>query len=62
MLPNRPESLGIVVAVVFYVVAILFQYFNFTADSSWLDEYSAALHCIIFMALLGFIDDVPWRV
>ncbi|CAJ2660634.1 unnamed protein product [Trifolium pratense] len=60
-----PESLGIVVAVVFYVVAILFQYFNFTADSSWLDEYSAALHCIIFMALLGFVDDVldvPWRV
>ncbi|GAV91876.1 hypothetical protein CFOL_v3_35261, partial [Cephalotus follicularis] len=28
-----PESLGIVVGIVFLVVAILFQYFNFTADS-----------------------------
>lgn len=30
----RPESLGIVVGIVFLVVAILFQYFNFTADSN----------------------------
>ncbi|XP_059309793.1 uncharacterized protein LOC132060916 [Lycium ferocissimum] len=28
-----PESLGIIVGAVFLVVAILFQYFNFTADS-----------------------------
>lgn len=30
----RPESLGIVVGIVFMVLAILFQYFNFTADSN----------------------------
>lgn len=30
----RPESLGIVVGIVFLVLAILFQYFNFTADSN----------------------------
>ncbi|KAG2403362.1 uncharacterized protein HKW66_Vig0186490 [Vigna angularis] len=60
-----PESLGIVVGIVFLVVAILFQYFNFTADSNWLVEYNAALACICFMTLLGFVDDVldvPWRV
>ncbi|RYR69004.1 hypothetical protein Ahy_A03g015517 [Arachis hypogaea] len=59
-----PESLGIVVAIVYLVVAILFQYFNFTADSIWLVEYNAALACICFMTLLGFVDDVldvPWR-
>ncbi|PNX89104.1 UDP-N-acetylglucosamine-dolichyl-phosphate N-acetylglucosaminephosphotransferase-like protein, partial [Trifolium pratense] len=87
----RPESLGIVVGIVFLVVAILFQYFNFTADSNpmpltlqlrccfgdlkilhittaiavWLVEYNAALACVCFMTLLGFVDDVldvPWRV
>ncbi|KAM7273738.1 hypothetical protein ACFE04_028402 [Oxalis oulophora] len=60
-----PESLGIVVGVVFLVVGILFQYFNFTADSNWLVEYNAALASICFMTLLGFVDDVldiPWRV
>ncbi|GAU24213.1 hypothetical protein TSUD_23500 [Trifolium subterraneum] len=60
-----PESLGIVVGIVFLVVAILFQYFNFTADSNWLVEYNAALACVCFMTLLGFVDDVldvPWRV
>ncbi|VFQ78527.1 unnamed protein product [Cuscuta campestris] len=60
-----PESLGIAVGIVFLVVAILFQYFNFTADSNWLVEYNAALASICFMLLLGFIDDVldvPWRV
>nr|XP_017251491.1 PREDICTED: UDP-N-acetylglucosamine--dolichyl-phosphate N-acetylglucosaminephosphotransferase-like isoform X2 [Daucus carota subsp. sativus] len=60
-----PESLGIVVAAVFLVVAILFQYFNFTSDSNWLVEYNAALASICFMVLLGFVDDVldiPWRV
>ncbi|RVW36018.1 hypothetical protein CK203_027087 [Vitis vinifera] len=29
-----PESLGIVVGIVFLVLAILFQYFNFTSDSN----------------------------
>lgn len=60
-----PESLGIVVGIVFLVVTILFQYFNFTADSNWLVEYNAALACVCFMTLLGFVDDVldvPWRV
>ncbi|KAL2480695.1 UDP-glcnac-adolichol phosphate glcnac-1-p-transferase [Abeliophyllum distichum] len=60
-----PESLGIVVGIVFLVLAILFQYFNFTADSIWLVEYNAALASICFMILLGFVDDVldvPWRV
>lgn len=31
---HRPESLGIVVGVVFLIVAIIFQYFNFTEDSN----------------------------
>ncbi|KAL9272221.1 UDP-N-acetylglucosamine--dolichyl-phosphate N-acetylglucosaminephosphotransferase-like protein [Drosera capensis] len=60
-----PESLGIAVGIVFLVLAILFQYFNFTADSNWLVEYNAALASICFMMLLGFVDDVldvPWRV
>ncbi|XP_074268166.1 uncharacterized protein LOC141591661 isoform X1 [Silene latifolia] len=60
-----PESLGIVIGIVFLLVAILFQHFNFTADSVWLVEYNAALASICFMILLGFVDDVldvPWRV
>eukprot|EP00268_Persea_americana_P031973 TRINITY_DN3128_c0_g2_i4.p1 TRINITY_DN3128_c0_g2~~TRINITY_DN3128_c0_g2_i4.p1 ORF type:complete len:466 (-),score=45.23 TRINITY_DN3128_c0_g2_i4:395-1678(-) len=60
-----PESLGIVIGIVYLVVAITFQYFNFTSDSNWLVEYNAALVSICFMILLGFIDDVldvPWRI
>ncbi|XP_028057202.1 UDP-N-acetylglucosamine--dolichyl-phosphate N-acetylglucosaminephosphotransferase-like [Camellia sinensis] len=60
-----PESLGIAVGIVFLVLAIFFQYFNFTSDSSWLVEYNAALASVCFMILLGFVDDVldvPWRV
>lgn len=60
-----PESLGIVIGIVFLVVTILFQQFNFTADSNWLVEYNAALASICFMILLGFVDDVldvPWRI
>ncbi|KAK4800949.1 hypothetical protein SAY86_021436 [Trapa natans] len=60
-----PESLGIVIGIVYLVLAISFQYFNFTADSNWLVEYNAALASICFMILLGFMDDVldvPWRV
>ncbi|KAK7846684.1 udp-n-acetylglucosamine--dolichyl-phosphate n-acetylglucosaminephosphotransferase [Quercus suber] len=62
---SEPESLGIVVGIVFLVVAILFQYFNLTSDSNWLVEYNVALASICFMTLLGFVDDVldvPWRV
>ncbi|GAB4851681.1 hypothetical protein Ancab_031085 [Ancistrocladus abbreviatus] len=61
---EAPESLGIAVGIVFLVLAILFQYFNFTADSIWLVEYNAALASVCFMILLGFVDDVldvPWR-
>ncbi|PIA53040.1 hypothetical protein AQUCO_01000718v1, partial [Aquilegia coerulea] len=60
-----PESLGIVVGIVFLVLAILFQCCNFTSDSKWLVQYNAALASICFMTLLGFVDDVldvPWRV
>uniref|UniRef100_A0A5B7ARV2 UDP-N-acetylglucosamine--dolichyl-phosphate N-acetylglucosaminephosphotransferase n=1 Tax=Davidia involucrata TaxID=16924 RepID=A0A5B7ARV2_DAVIN len=60
-----PESLGIVIGIVFLVLTILFQYSNFTSDSNWLVEYNAALASICFMILLGFVDDVldvPWRV
>ncbi|XP_027069187.1 uncharacterized protein [Coffea arabica] len=60
-----PESLGIVVGIVFLVSAILFQFANIPADSNWLVEYNAALASICFMILLGFVDDVldiPWRV
>ncbi|KAL0725505.1 hypothetical protein Bca4012_040104 [Brassica carinata] len=74
MLKSRPESLGIVVGIVFLIVAIIFQFFNFTEDSlvsvccalhifindsgQWLVEYNAALASICFMILLGFVDDV----
>ena len=57
--------MGIVVGIIFLVVTILFQHFNFTANSNWLVEYKFALACICFMTLFGFVDDVldvPWRV
>ncbi|KAL6896951.1 hypothetical protein ACP4OV_007523 [Aristida adscensionis] len=60
-----PESLGLVVGIVYLVIAILFQQFNYAADSMWLVEYNAALASVCFMILLGFVDDVldvPWRV
>lgn len=60
-----PESLGIVIGIVYLVIAILIQHFNLTADSNWLVEYNAALASICFMILLGFVDDVldvPWRI
>lgn len=60
-----PESLGLVTGIVYLVVAILFQHFNFTSDSIWLVEYNAALASICFMLFLGFVDDVldiPWRI
>ncbi|MQM15640.1 hypothetical protein Taro_048588 [Colocasia esculenta] len=60
-----PESLGIVTGIVFLVVTILFQHFNFESDSNWLVEYNAALASVCFMILLGFVDDVldvPWRI
>ncbi|CAI5984542.1 unnamed protein product [Closterium sp. NIES-64] len=62
---HLPETQGLVVALVYLVVTILFQHFYFTPDSPWLLEYNAALACICYMAFLGFIDDVldiPWRV
>ncbi|CAI5511503.1 unnamed protein product [Closterium sp. Naga37s-1] len=60
-----PEAQGLVVAIVYLVVAVVFQYFHFTPDSPWLVQYNAALACIGCMVLQGFIDDVletPSRV
>ncbi|KAL6555933.1 hypothetical protein OROGR_005221 [Orobanche gracilis] len=60
-----PESLGLAVAPAFVVVVILFQYFNFPADSNRHAGYTTALVCVFFMTMLGFVDDVldiPWRV
>ncbi|CAL9025957.1 unnamed protein product, partial [Prunus brigantina] len=33
-LANQPESLGIIVGIIFLVLGILFQFFNFTAYSN----------------------------
>ncbi|KAJ1292266.1 hypothetical protein BS78_02G378900 [Paspalum vaginatum] len=60
-----PEALGLVVGIVYLVIAIIFQQFHYTEDSIWLVEYNAALASVCFMILLGFVDDVldvPWRV
>eukprot|EP00850_Spirogloea_muscicola_P022795 SM000312S11988 [mRNA] locus=s312:5753:8800:+ [translate_table: standard] len=60
-----PESLGLVVGIVYLITIILFQQFYFTETKRGLVEYYAALACICFMTFLGFIDDVldiPWRV
>ncbi|KAK8336734.1 hypothetical protein V6Z12_A09G139600 [Gossypium hirsutum] len=49
-----PESLGIVVGIVFLVLAILFQYFNFTADSNSLTFLCnlRAICCLLFIQWL----------
>ncbi|KAL2941606.1 UDP-N-acetylglucosamine--dolichyl-phosphate N-acetylglucosaminephosphotransferase [Bienertia sinuspersici] len=67
-----PESLGIVVGIVFLIVVIVFlgvsmllPHLNFIANSTRLVQYNSALTSIGFMILLGFVDDVldvPWRV
>lgn len=60
-----PEALGLVVGIVYLVIAIIFQQFHYAEDSIWLVEYNAALASVCFMILLGFVDDVldvPWRV
>ncbi|EER99854.1 hypothetical protein BDA96_02G426000 [Sorghum bicolor] len=60
-----PEALGLVVGIVYLVIAIIFQQFHYAPDSIWLVEYNAALTSVCFMILLGFVDDVldvPWRV
>jgi UDP-N-acetylglucosamine--dolichyl-phosphate N-acetylglucosaminephosphotransferase len=49
-----PESLGIVVGVVYLTVVIMFQPFFLEK----LGDYNAAMTSICFMLLLGFIDDV----
>nr|ACN33592.1 unknown [Zea mays] len=60
-----PEALGLVVGIIYLVIAIIFQQFHYAPDSIWLVEYNAALASVCFMILLGFVDDVldvPWRV
>lgn len=48
----RPESLGIVVGIVFLVVAILFQYFNFAADSN--------VSTLCFSSYIQYISPFPY--
>lgn len=58
-----PEAMGIMAAVVFVVVVNLFVFINHSAHSDW--PLVAVLSSIVFMILLGFMDDVldtPWRV
>ncbi|CAI5511502.1 unnamed protein product, partial [Closterium sp. Naga37s-1] len=52
-----PETQGLVVALVYLVVTILFQHFYFTPDSpvSASPGQFSALACIFYMAFLGFI-------
>ncbi|KAM1441283.1 hypothetical protein ACFXTO_009412 [Malus domestica] len=49
-----PESLGIVVGIVFLVLGILFQYFNFTADSNVSVLFFIDLRNIHFMPVYYF--------
>ncbi len=59
----RPESLGLIPAVVFLLVTIIEQtLFEFTSTRQI--EYNTALLSICLCVLLGFIDDVidlKWR-
>lgn len=60
---HRPESLGIVVAVVFLMVTIHEQLF-FAYSFDKLVEYNAGLLSICLVSLLGFMDDIvdlKWR-
>ncbi|CAL5435075.1 unnamed protein product [Camellia sinensis] len=58
-----PESLGIAVGIVFLVLAILFQYFNFTSDSN----YSVQLSNLVELAWESirreeFLERIGWLV
>nr|GMD06309.1 UDP-N-acetylglucosamine--dolichyl-phosphate N-acetylglucosaminephosphotransferase-like [Ipomoea batatas] len=62
-----PESLGIVVGTVFLVVAILFQYFNYTADSNamnhWVLLLDRFLGCGYLVSVLqAYTADSNWLV
>ena len=70
-----PESLGLVIGVVYLVVVVIFRFGrpaiaaglpSLASEPRGVDigEYNAALHSICFMLLLGFADDVlelRWR-
>ncbi|KAJ1445537.1 glycosyl transferase family 4-domain-containing protein [Pelagophyceae sp. CCMP2097] len=56
-----PESLGLVSGVAFVCTLVLTQASLFRASNTAYDfahEYSAAMVCIIFAVLLGFVDDI----
>eukprot|EP00793_Prasinoderma_coloniale_P003079 PRCOL_00006546-RA len=64
-----PESLGLVCGMVWLAATIALQQalpegLDGVGDASWQVEYNAALLCVCFMLLLGFVDDmldIPWR-
>lgn len=60
-----PESLGLVSATVFVLISFgSLLIFKVVLSEAHLTEKFAALACIVFSVLLGFVDDVidiPWR-
>ncbi|WVZ66327.1 hypothetical protein U9M48_015566 [Paspalum notatum var. saurae] len=57
--PHGPEALGLVVGIVYLVIAVISQQFHYAEDSI------VSLVSVRFMILLGFVDDVldvPCRV
>lgn len=64
--PNRkevPETLGLVSAVTFLVITIIFQTLFISSESQKL-KFSSVIMSICFMAFLGFVDDMldlRWR-
>ena len=64
--PNRkevPETLGLVSAVTFLVISIVFQTLFISSESQKM-KFSSVIMSICFMAFLGFVDDMldlRWR-
>lgn len=64
----RPESLGIVVGIVFLVFAILFQHFNFTSDSivslfcfnSCLSDNLVRFSTVVYMFSLLYLGGITF--
>ena len=64
-----PESLGLVCGLAWLTATILLQQvmpagLEGVGAASWQVEYNAAMLCVCFMLLLGFVDDmldIPWR-
>ena len=58
-----PEALGIVSGVAFIIALVLTQATHH-ADPRYAHEYAAAMLCIVFAVLLGFVDDflaLEWK-